>query len=80
MTYLSKLPKERFTHLDIINLGLLDHQLIFCVRNISRIKKEGTHKQNKFCLFKYYLSGLFDGIITIINFFKYQKFSNANEA
>ena len=64
----------------LLILELLGHQLIFCARKISRIKKEGTHKQNKFRLFKYYLSGLFDGIITIINFFKYQKFSKANEA
>ena len=35
---------ERVTQQNIIDVGLSDHQLIFCTRKISRIKR-GTHKQ-----------------------------------
>ena len=35
---------ERVTQQGIIDVGLTDHQLIFCTRKISRIKR-GTHKQ-----------------------------------
>ena len=35
---------ERVTQQGIIDVGLSDHQLIFCTRKISRIKR-GTHKQ-----------------------------------
>ena len=38
---------ERVTQQGIIDVGLADHQLIFCTRKISRIKR-GTHKQIKF--------------------------------
>ena len=34
---------ERVTRQGIIDVGLSDHQLIFCTRKISRIKR-GTHK------------------------------------
>ena len=44
---------ERVTQQGIIDVGLSDHQLIFCTRKISRIKR-GMHKHIKFCSFKHY--------------------------
>ena len=36
--------RERVTQQSIIDVGLSDHQLIFCTRKMSRIKR-GTHNQ-----------------------------------
>ena len=44
-----------------------DHQLIFCTRKISRIKR-GTYKHIKFRSFKHYLVDLFKETLTTINF------------
>ena len=43
----SYLERERATQQGIIDVGLSDHQLIFCTRKTSRIKT-GTHKHIKF--------------------------------
>ena len=50
---------ERVTQKGIIDVGLSDHQLIFCIRKISKIER-GTYKHVKFCLFKHYLADLFE--------------------
>ena len=49
---------ERVTQRGIIDVGLSDHQLIFCTRKLSRIKR-GTHKHIKFRSFKHYSADLF---------------------
>ena len=56
-----------------------DHQLIFCTRKISRIKR-GTHKQIRFRSFKHYSVDLFKETLTSINFPNYQNFNDATEA
>ena len=56
-----------------------DHQLIFCTRNISGIKR-GTHKHIKFRSFKNYSADLFKETLASINFPNYQKFNDATEA
>ena len=53
-----------------------DHQLNFCSRKISRIKR-GTHKLVKFCSFKHYLAD--HQPLTGINFPNYQNFNNTTE-
>ena len=68
----------RVTQQGIINVGS-DHQLIFCTRNICRIKR-GIHKQIKFRSFKHYSADLFKETRTSINFPKYQNFNGATEA
>ena len=52
---------------DIIDVGLSDHQVSFCTRKISSIKR-GTHKHIKFLSFKHYSANLFKEILTSINF------------
>ena len=50
---------ERVTQSGVIDIGLSDHQLIYCTRKISRIKR-GSHKQIKFRSFKHYTADLFE--------------------
>ena len=44
---------DRVTQPGILNVGLSDHQIIYCTRKIIRIKRVG-HKQIKFHSFKNY--------------------------
>ena len=44
---------ERVTQCGVIDISLSDHQLIYCTRKISRIKR-GSHKQILFRSFKHY--------------------------
>ena len=69
---------ERVTQQGIIDVGLSDHQLIFCTRKISRIKR-GTHKHIKFRSFKHYSADLLKETLTSINFPNYQNFNGATE-
>ena len=70
---------QRFTQQGPIDAGFSDHQLIFCIRKISRIKK-GTHKHIRFRSFKHYSPDLFKETLTSIYFPIYQNFNDANEA
>ena len=45
---------ERIFQEGAINLGLSDHQLIYCTRKISTIKTGGVHKKIKFRSLKNY--------------------------
>ena len=56
-----------------------DHQLIFCKRKISRIKR-GTHSHIKFRSFKDYSADLFKETLTSVNFPNYLNFNDATEA
>ena len=58
---------ERATQEGITDVGLSHHQLIFCKRKISRIKR-GTHKHIKFHSFKHYSVDLFEETLTSVNF------------
>ena len=44
---------DRVTQREILNVGLSDHQLIYCTRQINRIKT-GGHNQVTFCSSKLY--------------------------
>ena len=66
---------EAVTQQGIIDVGLSDHQLIFCTRKISRIKK-GMHKQIKFRWFK--ITRHFRE--TSMNFPNYQNFNDATKS
>ena len=70
---------ERVIRQGIIDVGLSDHQLIFCTRKISRIKR-GAHKHIKFCSFKHYSADLFKEALTSINFPNYLNFNDTTEA
>ena len=70
---------ERVTQQGIIDVGLSDHQLIFCKRKIYKIKR-GTHKHIKFRSFKHHSADLFKATLTSINFPNYQSFNGNIEA
>ena len=55
------------------------HQLIYCTRNISRIKR-GSHKHIQFRSFKHYTVDLFEQEISKLNFPSYQNYDEINEA
>ena len=75
---LASFPK-RATQSGVIDIGLSDHQLIYCTRKISRIKR-GSHKQIKFRSFKHYTADLFEQELSRLNFPNYQNFNDINEA
>ena len=70
---------ERVTQQAIIDVGLSDHQLIFCTGRNSKIKR-GTHKHIKFRSVKQCSAGLFKETLTSINFPNYQNFNDVTEA
>ena len=63
----------------ILNVGLSDHQLIYCTRKITRIKR-GGHKQMKFCSFKIYAIDGYEKTLVETNFPEYKNFDNVNDA
>ena len=70
---------ERVAQSGVIDVGLSDHQLIYCTRKISRIKR-GSHKQIKFRSFKHYIADLFEQELFRLNFPNYWNFNDINEA
>ena len=70
---------ERVTQQAIIDVGLSDHQLIFCTGRNSKIKR-GTHKHIKFRSVKQCSAGLFKETLTSINFPNYQNFNDATKS
>ena len=70
---------ERVTQSGVIDIGLSDHQLIYCTRKISRIKR-GSHKQIKFRSFKHYTVDLFEQELSKLNFPNYRNFNDINKA
>ena len=70
---------DRVTQQEILNVGLSDHQLIYCTRKITRIKRVG-HKQITFRSFKNYTIGCYEKALVDINFPEYETFDNVNDA
>ena len=58
---------ERVTQNGAIDVGVFDHQLIYCTKKISRIKR-GSHKQIKFRSFKHYTVDLFEQELSSLSF------------
>ena len=75
---LTSFPK-RVTQSGVVDIGLSDHQLIYCSKKISRIKR-GSHKQIKFHLFKHYTADLSEQELSTLNFPNYQNFNDINVA
>ena len=71
--------RERVAQQRIIDVGLSDHQFIFCTRKISRINI-GTHKHVKFRSFRHYSPDPFKESLTSINFPNYLNFNDPTEA
>ena len=70
---------DRVTQRGILNVRLSDHQLIYCRRKITRIKRGGL-KQIKFCSFKNYTIDGYEKALVEINFPEYKNFDNMNDA
>ena len=70
---------DRVTQRGILNVGLSDYQLIYCIRKIARIKR-GGHKQIKFRFFKNYTIDGYEKALVEINFPEYKSFNNVNDA
>ena len=64
----------------MINVGVSDHQLIFCRRKISRIKTGGAHKHLNFRSLKNYTADYYKEALKQIDFPNYENFGDVNEA
>ena len=63
----------------ILNVGLSDHQLIYCTRKITRINR-GGHEQIKFRSFKNYTIDSYEKFLVETNFSECKSFDNVNDA
>ena len=70
---------DRVTQRGILNVRLSDHQLIYCTRKITRIKR-GGHKQIKSRSFKNYTTDGYEKALVEVNFPEYKNFDNVNDA
>ena len=64
----------------VINVGVSDHQLIFCTRKIFRIKTGGVHKYLNFCSLKNYNSHYYKEALKQVYFPNYENFGDVNGA
>ena len=64
----------------VIGLGISDHQLIFCTRNISRLKTGGIHKYLNFRSFKEYTVRSYKEALKQLDFPNYETFDDVNGA
>ena len=69
---------ERVSQQGIIDVGLSDHQLIYCTRKFSRTKL-GTHKQITFRLLKNYTAEAYKETLGKVCFPDYESFSGLNK-
>ena len=64
----------------VINVGVSDHQLIFCTRKISKIKTGGDHKYLNFRSLKIYTADYYKGTLKQVDFPNYENFGDVDEA
>ena len=69
---------NRVSQQSLINVGLSDHQIIFCTRKISRSKR-GTHKQIRSCQQKNYSADIYEEALGRSDFTNYHNFENIND-
>ena len=70
---------NRVTQRGILDVGLSDHQLIYCTWKITKIKR-GGHKQITFRSFKNYTTDGYEKTLVEINLPEYKTFDNVNDA
>ena len=70
---------EKITQCGLINIGLSDHQMIFCTRKIKK-EKVGGHKQISFRSFKTYSVDEYEKALGKVTFPNYEKYHNINKA
>ena len=70
---------NRVSQQGVIDVGHSDHQIIYCTRKISRIKR-GTHKQIRYCSLKNYSVYIYEEVLGRVDFPNYHNFENINDA
>ena len=70
---------SRVSQKGVINVGVSDHQLIFCTRKISKIKTGGDHKYLNFCSMKNYTADYYKETLKQVDFPNYENFGDVNE-
>ena len=70
---------NRVSQLGVIDVGLSDHQIIYCTRKISRIKR-GTHKEIRCRSLKNYSADISEEAMGRVDFPNYHNFENVNDA
>ena len=70
---------DRISQFGIVNVGLSDHQLIYCTRKITRTRLN-AHKYVKMRSLKYYSEDLFVKKLKEIDFPDFSNFKDINEA
>ena len=70
---------DRISQFGIVNVGLSDHQLIYCTRKITRTRFN-AHKYVKMRSLKYYSEDLYVKKLKEIDFPDYSNFKDINEA
>ena len=69
---------NKVTQRGIWNVKLYDHQLIYCRKEITRIRRDG-YKQIKLRSFKNYTIGDYEKALIEINFAEYKIFDNVDD-
>ena len=70
---------DRVSQEGIINIGISDHQLIFCIRKTLKTKT-GFHKQISFRSLKNYSALAYEEALKKVKFHNYETFISLNEA
>ena len=70
---------DRISQFGIVNVGLSDHQLIYCTRKVTRTRLN-AHKYVKMRSLKYYSEDLYVKKLKEIDFPDYSNFKDINEA
>ena len=70
---------NRVSQQGVIDVGLSDHQIVYCTREISRIKR-GTHKQIRCRSLKNYSAVIYEEALGKVDFPNYHNFDNIDDA
>ena len=70
---------DKITQSGVIDIGLSDHQLIFCTRKVTKFKT-GKSKLISFRSMKHYTENIFKEKLSNVKFPNYENFSDINSA
>ena len=70
---------DRVSQQGVIDVGISDHQIMYCTRKISRIKR-GTHKQIRYRSLKNYSADIYEETLVKVDFPNYRNLENINDA
>ena len=70
---------NRVSQQGVIDVGLSDHQIVYCSRKISRIKR-GTHKQTRSRSLENYSGDIYEEALGRLHFPNYHNLENINNA